>query len=146
MSRAAGIARGWIGTPYLHQASCRGAGCDCLGLITGVWREMGGTVPPIPPYSRDWSEPQGEERLWQALEALLPRRGSLHPVPGDVVLFRMRGGAVAKHLGLVSVGGNDPRFIHAMSGRAVVESRLTRPWARRVVALYALPDPQDMKG
>ncbi|MDG1118150.1 MAG: peptidase, partial [Flavimaricola sp.] len=25
-------ARGWIGTPYLHQASCRGAGCDCLGL------------------------------------------------------------------------------------------------------------------
>ena len=29
-------ARGWIGTPYVHQASCRGAGADCLGLIRGV--------------------------------------------------------------------------------------------------------------
>lgn len=29
-------ARAWIGTPYEHQASCRGAGTDCLGLLRGL--------------------------------------------------------------------------------------------------------------
>lgn len=29
-------ARQWLGTPYRHQASVRGVGCDCLGLIRGV--------------------------------------------------------------------------------------------------------------
>jgi NlpC/P60 family putative phage cell wall peptidase len=33
------LARGWIGTPYRHQASLKGVGCDCLGLLRGVWRE-----------------------------------------------------------------------------------------------------------
>ncbi|MGG2476222.1 peptidase P60, partial [Rhizobium sp. BR5] len=26
------LAQGWIGTPYRHQASLQGVGCDCLGL------------------------------------------------------------------------------------------------------------------
>ncbi|MEM1422329.1 MAG: peptidase P60, partial [Pseudomonadota bacterium] len=30
----------WIGTPYRHQASLRGVGCDCLGLLRGVWRAL----------------------------------------------------------------------------------------------------------
>ncbi|MFZ1680734.1 MAG: peptidase P60, partial [Rhizobiaceae bacterium] len=25
----------WIGTPYRHQGSTRGVGCDCLGLVLG---------------------------------------------------------------------------------------------------------------
>ena len=33
------IARAWIGTPYEHQASCLGAGTDCLGLLLGIWRD-----------------------------------------------------------------------------------------------------------
>ncbi len=33
-------ARAWVGTPYHHQASVKGAGCDCLGLIRGIWREL----------------------------------------------------------------------------------------------------------
>ena len=33
-------ARGWLGTPYHHQASLKGVGCDCLGLLRGVWREV----------------------------------------------------------------------------------------------------------
>ena len=34
------IARSWIGTPYEHQASCAGAGADCLGLLRGIWRAL----------------------------------------------------------------------------------------------------------
>ena len=35
-------ARDWLGTPYRHQASLKGAGCDCLGLVRGVWRALEG--------------------------------------------------------------------------------------------------------
>ena len=39
MSGAAVVAaaRGWLGTPYQHQASARGAGAGCLGLLRGIW-------------------------------------------------------------------------------------------------------------
>ncbi len=133
-------AKGWLGTPYVHQASVRGAGCDCLGLIRGIWREVLGAEPEaVPPYTMDWSEPQGDERLWQVALRHLEDVGSRPERPGDVLLFRMRAGAVAKHLGVLSECGTTPRFIHAYSGHAVTESRLTPPWHRRVVARFAFP-------
>ena len=133
-------ARGWIGTPYLHQASVRGAGCDCLGLLRGVWREVMGAEPePVPAYSQDWSEPQGDERLWRAAMAHLVAKPLDAGTPGDVILFRMRAGAVAKHLGLQSATGPEARFIHSYSGHGVVESPLSAPWARRIVARFAFP-------
>ena len=138
--RVAQAARGWLGTPYVHQASARGAGCDCLGLLRGVWREVLGQEPEaVPPYSMDWDEMQGGEVLWRAAERHLQRREGPGQV-GDVLLFRMRAGAVAKHLGIASAVGPEPRFIHAYSGHGVVESRLTAPWARRLVARYGWPE------
>lgn len=48
-------ARSWLGTPYHHQASLKGVGSDCLGLIRGIWRELYGPEPEaMPPYTRDW--------------------------------------------------------------------------------------------
>ncbi len=133
-------ARRWIGTPYLHQAAVRGAGTDCLGLIRGVWREVIGTEPEaVPAYSMDWSEPQGEERLWDAALRHLVEVPLGREALGDVILFRMRAGAVAKHLGIVSSVEPVPRFIHAYSGRGVVESALSHPWRRRVVARFTFP-------
>ncbi|TNC52794.1 peptidase [Rubellimicrobium rubrum] len=135
-SRIVRAARAWIGTPYLHQASAKGAGCDCLGLIRGIWREVHGQEPaPVPPYTPDWSEPQGEERLWLEAQRLLrPGQGD----PGDLLLFRMRPGSVAKHLGILSRTDDTPAFIHSMSGHGVVESPLSAPWAARIVARFDL--------
>lgn len=141
MSGYVDIARQWIGTPYLHQSACKGAGCDCLGLLLGIAREAGHAPPVPPPYSRDWSEPAGEERLWDGARAFLRAKPLERAEMGDVILFRMRSGAVAKHLGLQSGVGPAPRFIHSMSGHGVLESRLTAPWQRRVVARFALPTP-----
>ena len=139
-ARVVEAARGWIGTPYLHQASTRGAGCDCLGLLRGVWREVLGAEPEaVPAYTQDWSEPQGEERLWRAAIAHLVAKPLTQAGMGDVILFRMRAGAVAKHLGLQSAIGADARFIHSYSGHGVVESPLSAPWARRIVARFAFP-------
>lgn len=143
MSGAQGVivARGWIGTPYLHQASLRGAGCDCLGLLRGVWREVLGTEPEVtPPYTHDWSEPQGDERLWRAARRHLRAKPLGVAAPGDVLLFRMREGAVAKHLGLQAETGAQASFIHSYSGHGVIESALSAPWARRIVARFAFPE------
>ena len=134
-------ARGWLGTPYVHQASCRGAGCDCLGLLRGVWRDIHGAEPePVPAYTPDWSEPAREERLWAAALRHLTPVSPDRVAPGQVLLFRMRDGMVAKHLGLQAEIGTTPSFIHAYSGHGVVESALTPPWARRIVARFAFPE------
>lgn len=140
MTKAVDIARAWIGTPYRHQASCQGAGADCLGLIRGVWRGLYGAEPTVvPAYTPDWSEPQGEEVLWRAALTHLDRKDHEDAAPGDVILFRMRSGSVAKHLGLQSSVSPVPRFIHAYDGHGVVETTLSEPWARRVVARFAFP-------
>lgn len=132
-------ARSWIGTPYRHQASTKGAGTDCLGLLRGVWRELYGTEPEaVPAYTPDWSEPQREERLWEAAKRHLTEKPVHERAVGDVLLFRMRSGVVAKHLGLLSASGPET-FIHAYSGHGVVETSLSAPWARRVVAVFAFP-------
>ncbi|WP_306006226.1 peptidase [Aquicoccus porphyridii] len=133
-------ARGWIGTPYRHQAAMRGAGCDCLGLLRGVWREVLGAEPePVPAYSMDWAEPQGDERLWQAARRHLLEVAPSDEVLGDVILFRMRAGAVAKHLGLAARVGPDATFIHSYAGHGVVESPLSTPWRRRIAARFRFP-------
>ncbi len=132
-------ARRWIGTPYRHQAARRGAGADCLGLVRGVWREVyGGEPERVPAYSMDWSEPQGDERLWAAATRhLVVKSGALRP--GEVILFRMRAGAVAKHLGIVAAAGPRPSFVHAYARHGVIESPLSAPWARRIVAVFEFP-------
>jgi len=140
-ARVVAEARGWLGTPYRHQGSARGVGCDCLGLIRGVWRAMAGADPEaMPRYTPDWGEPRGEEVLFAAAERHLVRVRDGTVAPGEVLLFRMRTGAVAKHLGIAAAGAAGPTFIHAMSGRGVVESPLSAPWRRRIAARFAFPD------
>jgi NlpC/P60 family putative phage cell wall peptidase len=133
-------ARCWIGTPYRHQASTCGAGADCLGLLRGVWRGLYGDEPELPPpYTPDWSEPQRDEALWRAARQHLDPKPMADCGAGDVLLFRMREGGVAKHLGIVAVAGANATFIHAYQGHGVLESSLSAPWHRRAVACFAFP-------
>jgi len=138
--KAVAVAREWIGTPYLHQASAKGAGADCLGLLRGVWREILGAEPEaLPAYTPDWSEPAGGEDLWQGAMRHLVAKPLGAAVPGDVLLFRMHPRAVAKHLGIAGRIGENASFIHAYMRAGVVESPLSAPWARRVVARFEFP-------
>lgn len=143
MSRGAqvlALAEGWLGTPYLHQASCKGAGTDCLGLLRGVWREIYGAEPrSIPAYTADWSEPEGREALFEAAADLLQPVPQGQAAPGDILLFRMRPGAVAKHLGILASTGTEASFIHAYSGHGVVLSPFSVPWRRKVAAIFRFP-------
>lgn len=148
MSRVAEIARLWIGTPYVHQASVRSGGTDCLGLIRGVWRELYDSEPEaVPEYSRDWSEPQGDEVLTAAADRHFTRVARGRDIwSGELLLFRMRDGSVAKHLGLVGAGGHFPTFIHAYSGHGVVESHLSAAWVRRMSARFDFPTATIKEG
>ena len=127
----------------------------------------------------DWSEPQGAEALWQAAARHLVAKPLEEAAAGDVILFRMREGSVAKHLGVQSEtsiqtgegsvrprlgekrqpsstdgtgadgrclafgqagqASDGPAFIHAYAGHGVVESPLSPPWQRRIVARFHFP-------
>lgn len=135
------LARGWIGTPYVHQASTQGAGADCLGLIRGIWRALYGAEPEAPPpYTPDWGEfGTGELLLAGAMRHLLPLAREAALAEGQVLLFRMRAGAVAKHLGVLSEAGEAARFVHAYTHHGVIESPLTTPWRNRIAARFRFP-------
>ena len=130
-------ARSWIGTPYLHQAAVKGVGCDCAGLIRGIWRTVyGSEIAGIPAYTPDWAEPQNDEYLLKTVARLFHRVDDGPLKHGQLLVFRMRRGLIAKHLGLVATDGASPSFIHAYSGHGVVESPLSTPWQRRIAARF----------
>ena len=131
--------RGWLGTPYHDQASLKGVGCDCLGLVRGVWREFFCVEPlPLPPYSRDWGETGSREPLAEAARRVMPEIAVTGLEPGTLILFRMRAGAVAKHCGILVA---PDRFIHAYERTGVVEVPLDACWRRRVVFAFLFPNP-----
>ncbi|UXT21743.1 peptidase P60 [Agrobacterium tumefaciens] len=138
--RVLALAEGWIGTPYRHQASLNGVGCDCLGLIRGIWRDLYGHEPELPPpYAPDWAERGGEDRLMAAAKRHFPAVSGLEEArSGDLLLFRWRADAAAKHLGILA---GPQHFIHAYEQAAVVRSALVPGWRRRIAGVFRFPDP-----
>ena len=126
-------ARLWLGTPYMHQASVLGAGCDCLGLARGVWRELHGAEPLTPPpYTRDWGEAGGEEVLADATRRFLLEIPIAAAGPGALILFCMARGAPAKHCGIRTTTG----LIHAYEGAGVIEEPWSPIWARKAAFAF----------
>lgn len=142
-ARALSEARAWVGTPYRHQASLKGAGADCLGLVRGVWRALYGTEPePAPAYRADWAERGGEETLLAAARRRLIALDEGAAAPGDVLLFRYAAGHPAKHCAVLSA---PERMIHAWHGQAVCETALGPWWRRRLAGVFAFPDPRHSR-
>lgn len=130
-------ARTWIGTPYHHQASLKRVGTDCLGLIRGVWRDLyGEEAEEAPGYSRDWGEASGEETLIAAAARHLVTKDISLRAPGDVLVFRMRPGAIAKHAAILAT---PTTMIHAMEDRLTAEIPFGAWWRRRLAAVYSFP-------
>ncbi len=131
------VARQWIGTPYHHQASARGVGADCLGLVRGVWRELYGCeAEEPPPYSRDWAEASGRETMLTAAARHLCPIAPAAALAGDVLVFRLRAGAVAKHAAILT---GEAMMIHAMEGVDAAEVAVSPWWRRRIAGAFAFP-------
>lgn len=130
-------ARGWIGTPYLHQASLKGAGTDCLGLIRGVWRDVMGDEPEQPPaYEPGWAEMGAGEAMAEAARRHLREIPCTDYQAGDVLLFRWRAHLPAKHAGIAV---STDAMVHAQEGAAVTEVALSPWWLRRLAFVFRFP-------
>lgn len=129
--------RRWIGTPYRHQASLKDVGCDCLGLVRGVWRAVIGEEPEqAPPYAPDWAEATAEESLALAATRHLVAVPSAIFAPGDVLLFRWRANLPAKHAAIVTA---PTLMVHAHDGAAVTEVAIAPWWRRRLAWVFRFP-------
>jgi NlpC/P60 family putative phage cell wall peptidase len=143
MTRAdiVGEAIAWLGTPYRHQASLKGVGCDCLGLVRGVWRELYGSEPErAPAYTPDWAEATGAETLAEAAGRHMTAIAAEDANDSDVLLFRWRSNLPAKHAAIL-VGGD--RMIHAQQGAAVAMATLSPWWRRRIAYAFRFPGVTD---
>jgi NlpC/P60 family putative phage cell wall peptidase len=135
--------RSWLLTPYRHQASVKGEGADCLGLVRGVWREVIGPEPmPLPRYGPDWGERDASEPLLCALQAHFCERSIAARAPGDVLAFRMRASACVKHVAILCA---PDLMIHAYWGRAVIAAPLTSWWRARLSQVFAFPGADEWR-
>lgn len=129
----------WIGTPYCHQASRKGAGCDCLGLLRGIWRHLYGNEPEaMPAYTGDWGESGGGEPLLEAaFRHLVPAEDV---APANVVLFRWESHLPAKHIAIMI---DEATFIHACEHAGVTRARLGAHWRRKIAGIFRFPLPVE---
>ena len=127
----------WVGTPYRHQGTRKGVGCDCLGLVRGIWREVYRSEPETPgPYAPDWAETGGGDRLIEAARRHCVEKPVAEGEPGDLIVFRWRPRHAAKHLGILLARDS---FLHAYEGHAVMVSALVPQWRRRIAGIFAFP-------
>ncbi|MGD9540608.1 NlpC/P60 family protein [Methylocystis sp.] len=134
-------ARSWIGTPYAHQASLIHVGCDCLGLVRGVWRDLIGEEPEAaPPYTPDWAEASRAETLFDAVKRHfnLVRLSDFRE--GDILLFRFRDHLPAKHLGVAT---SAKHMIHAHAGACVAEVAIGAHWRKKLATAFAFRGVAD---
>lgn len=118
-------ARGWLDTPFLHQAAVRGRGCDCIGLVRGVGARL--EIFDFDPDSDEaralLSYPREPEpkRLIGALNKWFVRIRTETEV-GDVILFAMQD--TPTHVAIISnVTKNTVIHTWLAAGR-VIETRV----------------------
>jgi NlpC/P60 family putative phage cell wall peptidase len=123
----------------VHQASLKGVGCDCLGLLRGIWRELYGEEPEeVPPYSLDWAEATGAETLYTALKRHAREIGPERLALGDIALFRMVSRGPAKHCGIVSARERATTLIHARQNKRVSEEPLSAFWRGKLAFAFRI--------
>lgn len=139
-TRVLELARSWIGTPYHHQARKKGAGCDCIGLVIGIWEELYNGLPQgikIPPYTSAWAEETKKSLMVAFAAQYLEPVPLLSRVPGDVLMFSMLRNGPTKHAGILS-GGD--KIIHAYQGHAVAETDMNFPRYAKMTHVFRYPE------
>lgn len=137
-------ARAWLGTRFHHQASAKGVGCDCIGLVRGVGIACGIypadflSLPEVQQF-KGYSLLPSNRQLEKGCAMFAVPIAVDDAKPGDFVLMRFDG--EPQHLAILGdYAGGLLSVIHAYAGaRRVVEHRLDDVWAARVVAAFAFP-------
>lgn len=129
----AAAARGWLGTPFVHQGRRRGIGVDCAGVVIGVARELGLSQFD----TRSYPAQPDPVQMRALLEAHLDPVAWTERRAGDILWFRVE--LDPQHLGLLVDAGEAPVMVHAF-GRPgvmkVVETRVDAFWQERLAGCY----------
>ncbi len=126
----------WIGTPYHHQAYTKGVGVDCLGLLRGVFIELYEHDPEPPPrYSPSWGEANSDELLLKAARTYLEIPDYQGWRKGDILVFRVKNAASAKHCAIVC---DEKNMIHAVSHREVMQTNIGA-WSKKIAGVFKFP-------
>jgi cell wall-associated NlpC family hydrolase len=116
----------WRGTPFHWQASVKGVGCDCKGLISGVARELlRPEAASIPANISDYHRRVPVLVLKAGLAQLFDRASA--PERGDILLLRFAG--QPQHLAIF--GGASVIHTYNAGPKQVVEqsfSVVARAW------------------
>jgi NlpC/P60 family putative phage cell wall peptidase len=127
-------AKEWIDTPFHHQASVKGVGTDCGGLVRGVYNRLGVETPNCPV---DYARTPSNDRLRQIILNYAVRTST--PKPGDIILFVLL--KEPQHVGILT---DRNTVIHAYEpNRKVIEHRLDDKWKRRIESYYTYPEIVD---
>ena len=129
------ITNTWVGTPYHHQEDLKGKGCDCLGLVRGVWREYYGSSneEEVPNYSPSWGDHRVDDPLLLVAKKYFTEKPFTAQSPGDLLIFRMKPNCAAKHCAIVS---GEEHMIHAYSEHSVQEDFISAWWRSKIVGCF----------
>jgi hypothetical protein len=130
-------ARAWKETPYHHQAMLRGVGCDCLGLLGGVAKDIGFEIDMPMDYSMYPENYRLKEGMDEQLDSIEK------PGVGSVGLFWFMDERYPQHVCIISETADlitDCYMVHSYASKGkVVEHRLGRVWKRRLIQFYDIP-------
>ncbi len=131
-------ARGWIGTPFQHQASLKGVACDCIGLIKGV-----GVALKLVDYDETSAKAQpflnyrimpDSKKMREGLAAYLVPISVNEATLADILYLAWT--KEPQHVALIT----DRGIIHSYSGVGkVVEHRCDERWQKHITAAYRYP-------
>jgi NlpC/P60 family putative phage cell wall peptidase len=131
-------AREWIGTPYKHQASKKGVGCDCIGLVSGVGRALGfedAAKFAADTRFRGYSKTPDARMLMQAVAEYLEPVPLLKVLVGDILLMRFKDDP--QHFALLVDRDGLGYIVHSYAqAKKVVENRVDEKWQDRIVGAF----------
>jgi NlpC/P60 family putative phage cell wall peptidase len=139
-------ARGWIGTPYVHQHRALGLGCDCVGLIIGVGLEAG-VLPTWTPEAwrphRAYGRAPNPAHMKKAIaEFLEPIDCAPQDIPDEdgAVAFMGWRADLPMHLAISSSFDGRRTMIHAHAHiGSVREHDFSPEWRERVISWWRYP-------
>lgn len=127
----------WLGTKWVHQASCKGVGTDCIGFIAGVAAECGSPEAALflgTPEWRRYGRHPVPTFMFKMCDELMNRIPIHQAQFGDVLMFRQEKHPM--HFGFL---GYDNTLIHAWAVvRKVVKHQLDTQWKSKIIRAYAL--------
>lgn len=131
-------AKEWVGTPYQHQASLKGIGCDCLGLVRGIASDLGYLPPNLnktdPETIGYGNQPYGK------LVPLFVKYCQEIPLnalsEGHILIFKIK--REPQHCAIF-IGNNT--IIHALiTVPCVVEHEMDIDWLSKITNVFRFPD------